>query len=61
MYGLTSKQWKQIYHIFDVHRDDIRRVKLFGSRAGGDYRETSDIGLAIGSDRDIRGGHVGGG
>lgn len=55
MYGLTSGQWKRIYHILDEHRDDIRWVKLFGSRARGDYRETSDIDLAIGCDCDIRG------
>ena len=55
MYGLTSGQWKQIYHILDEHRDDIRWVKLFGSRARGDYRETSDIDLAIGCGRDLRG------
>ena len=55
MYGLTSGQWKQIYHILDEHRDDIRWVKLFGSRAKGDYRETSDIDLAIGCGRDLRG------
>ena len=54
MYGLTSGQWKQIYHILDEHRDDIRWVKLFGSRAKGDYRETSDIDLAIGCGRDLR-------
>ena len=54
MYGLTSGQWKQIYHILDEHRDDIRWVKLFGSRARGDYRETSDIDLAIGCGRDLR-------
>ena len=54
MYGLNSEQWKQIYHILDEHRDDIRWVKLFGSRARGDYRETSDIDLAIESGRDLR-------
>lgn len=55
MYGLNSEQWKQIYHILDEHRDDIRWVKLFGSRARGDYRETSDVDLAIGCERDLRG------
>ena len=55
MYGLNSEQWKQIYHILDEHRDDIRWVKLFGSRARGDYRETSDVDLAIGCGRDLRG------
>ena len=55
MYGITSTQWRQIYHILEEHRDHIRWVKLFGSRARGDYRETSDIDLAIGGDCDLRG------
>ena len=55
MYGLNSEQWKRIYHILDEYRDDIRWVKLFGSRARGDYRETSDVDLAIGCGRDLRG------
>ena len=54
MYGLTSAQWKQIYHILDRHRDQIHRVRLFGSRARGDYRVTSDVDLAIENDQDIR-------
>ena len=41
--------------VLDEHRDDIRWVKLFGSCARGDYRETSDIDLAIGCGRDLRG------
>ena len=55
MHGLTSGQWTQIYHSLDEHHDDIRWVKLFGSRARGDYRETSDVDLAIGCERDLRG------
>ena len=54
MYGLTSAQWKQIYHILDRHRDQIHRVRLFGSRARGDYYVTSDVDLAIETDQDIR-------
>ena len=54
MYGLTSAQWKQIYHILDRHRDQIHRVRLFGSRARGDYHVTSDVDLAIETDQDIR-------
>lgn len=54
MYGLTSAQWKQIYHILDRHRDQIHRVRLFGSRARGDCRVTSDVDLAIENDQDIR-------
>ena len=38
MHGLTSGQWKQLYHILDEHRDDIRWVKLFGvTTLGRDY------------------------
>ena len=47
MYGGTSTQWRQIYHILEEHQDHIRWGKLFGSRARGDYREASDIDLAI--------------
>lgn len=54
MYGLTSAQWKQIYHILDRHRDLIHRVRLFGSRARGDCRVTSNVDLAIENDQDIR-------
>ena len=54
MYGLTSAQWKQIYQILDRHRDQIHRVRLFGSRARGDYHVTSDVDLAIETDQDIR-------
>lgn len=54
MYGLTSAQWKQIYHILDRYRDQVHRVRLFGSRARGDYRVTSDVDLAIETDQDIR-------
>ena len=54
MYGLTSAQWKQIYHILDRYRDQVHRVRLFGSRARGDYRVTSDVDLAIENDQDIR-------
>lgn len=54
MYGLTSAQWKKIYHILDRHRDLIHRVRLFGSRARGDCRVTSDVDLAIENDQDIR-------
>jgi len=54
VYGLTSAQWKQIYHILDRHRDQIHRVRLFGSRARGDYHVTSDVDLAIETDQDIR-------
>ena len=54
MYGLTSAQWKQIYHSLDRYRDQIHWVRLFGSRARGDYRGTSDVDLAIETDQDIR-------
>lgn len=54
MYGMTSKHWKQIFYILDEHCAHIRWVKLFGSRARGAYRNTSDIDLAIVCEQDIR-------
>ena len=51
---MTSKHWKQIFYILDEHCAHIRWVKLFGSRARGAYRNTSDIDLAIVCEQDIR-------
>ncbi|WP_279127621.1 nucleotidyltransferase domain-containing protein [Acidaminococcus fermentans] len=39
--------------IFDRFRDTLSWVKLFGSRARGDYKTTSDVDLAIASKTDI--------
>ena len=47
MYGISSQQWKVIFSIFLRHKDLINWVKLFGSRARGDGRVTSDVDLAV--------------
>lgn len=47
MYGISSQQWKVIFSIFLWHKDLINWVKLFGSRARGDGRVTSDVDLAV--------------
>ena len=39
--------------IFDRFRDTLSWVKLFGSRARGDYKTTSDVDLAIASKTDV--------
>ena len=47
MYGISSQQWKVIFSVFLRHKDLINWVKLFGSRARGDGRVTSDVDLAV--------------
>ena len=47
MYGLSNKQLKILLKILFNHRDGLAQVKLFGSRARGDYKKTSDVDLAI--------------
>lgn len=44
-FGLSDALIREIIAIADAH--GIERVILFGSRARGDYRETSDIDLAV--------------
>ena len=47
MYGISSQQWKVIFSIFLRYKDLINWIKLFGSRARGDSRVTSDVDLAV--------------
>lgn len=47
MYGISSQQWKVIFSIFLRYKDLINWIKLFGSRARGDGRVTSDVDLAV--------------
>lgn len=47
MYGISSQQWKIIYSIFLRHQDVVSWIKLFGSRARGDNKATSDVDLAV--------------
>ena len=43
-----------MYWIFSRFQNELLWAKLFGSRARGDYKETSDVDLAIASKEDIR-------
>ena len=54
LHGMTLEQWKILYWIFSRFQNELLWVKLFGSRARGDYKETSDVDLAIASKEDIR-------
>lgn len=45
--GIKETVIKEICRIAD--RNDVKKVILFGSRARGDYRERSDIDLAVSS------------
>ena len=53
LHGMTLEQWRILYRIFDRFRDTLSWVKLFSSRARGDYKTTSDVDLAIASKADI--------
>ena len=45
-YGISGKNYKEILEIFEKI-PQIEKVVLFGSRARGDYKNTSDIDLAV--------------
>lgn len=47
MYGLTNRQIKSLLKILYAHKGGLSQVKIFGSRARGDYKKTSDIDLAV--------------
>lgn len=47
MYGLTKKEFYKIIEVLKYYSKEIEWVKIFGSRARGDYKKTSDIDLAI--------------
>lgn len=55
MYGLTKKNFKTLIKILSLHKDEISEVKIFGSRARGDYKKTSDIDIAVKFLRPIQG------
>ncbi len=46
MYGINDNELKTIIKIFDNHIE-IDKVFIFGSRALGNYKKSSDIDLAI--------------
>lgn len=45
-YGLTDRDMKTIEHILKKY-PDIEEVRLFGSRANGNYNPGSDIDFAV--------------
>lgn len=45
-YGLTNKEWAEIRQIF-AQKPAIKRAILFGSRAKGNFREGSDVDIAL--------------
>jgi len=45
-FGLTEEEIKQICNIFSLY-PEIETVLIFGSRATGNYKKTSDIDLAL--------------
>lgn len=53
MYGLSVRQWRQIFAILSRYGKRIDWVKLFGSRARGDYKPVSDVDLAIASTENL--------
>lgn len=55
MYGLTKKQFDILMKILSSHKDEILEVKLFGSRARGDYKKNSDFDIAVNFLRPIQG------
>lgn len=53
MYGLSVRQWRQIFAILSRYGKRIDWVKLFGSRVRGDYKPVSDVDLAIASTENL--------
>ena len=44
-YGLSKEVYEKIKKVIEHNKD--YKIVLFGSRARGDYKETSDIDLAV--------------
>jgi predicted nucleotidyltransferase len=47
MFGLTETAFSYLQELFDHYNNDLKEVVIYGSRAVGDYRNGSDIDLAI--------------
>ncbi len=45
-YGLKKEQWRIVEKILASH-PEVEQAVLFGSRAMGNFRETSDVDIAI--------------
>lgn len=54
MYGLSNGQIKTLLKILFAHKDGLAQVKIFGSRARGDFKKNSDVDLAIKFSRPIQ-------
>lgn len=52
MYGLKDEIFNDIISVFKKY-ETLEKVYLFGSRARGDYKDISDIDIAIISDDNI--------
>lgn len=46
-YGLRKSDFYKIINVFKYYSNIIEQVILFGSRARGDYKKTSDIDIAV--------------
>ncbi len=46
-FGLTKTEFYKIVNVLKRYSNDVERAILFGSRARGDYKSTSDIDIAI--------------
>ena len=53
MYGLSNRHLKSLLKVLFARKDGLALVKIFGSRARGDYKRTSDVDLAIKFSRPI--------
>ena len=53
-FGLSESLFFQIVEVVNCY-SEIEWIKIYGSRAIGTYRKTSDIDLAYCSERDITG------
>ena len=54
MYGLSNRQAKTLLKILFARKNGLSQVKLFGSRARGDYKKISDVDLAVKFSRPIQ-------
>lgn len=52
-YGINDASYEEMISLFKSF-DSLDKVYIFGSRARGDYKEGSDIDLAIESKDDIK-------
>ncbi|MGL4252621.1 MAG: nucleotidyltransferase domain-containing protein [Fusobacteriaceae bacterium] len=53
MFGLKESEFYLIIDILKIYSKEIEWVKIFGSRARGDFKNYSDIDLAVAFRKDI--------